>query len=61
MDMITNLNITSPEIMPGREIDVEELKLSNHRLHCVGMLASEMVLAALEGESNNSKATMRST
>lgn len=58
MSVITELNIIDPNIKPGRKIDAVSLDMPNHRLHCFGTLVSEMVFATLEGDSNNTSATM---
>ncbi len=61
MATITELNIIDPGIKGGRKIDAVALDMPNHRLHCYGGLISEMVMATLEGDSNNTQATMTPT
>jgi len=55
---ITDLEIVQPKILGGRKIQMDRLDISNHRLHCAGQMVSMMMIANLEGDSNNTSSTM---
>ena len=57
-NIVTELNIVDPNLKGGRKLDVEALKISNHRLHLIGTQLSKMMVAMIEGDSNNSSATL---
>jgi len=55
---ITELEIIQPNIMGGRKIKMDRLGVTNHRIHCAGQMVSMMMVANLEGDSNNTASTM---
>jgi len=57
--MITELEIVSPEIVPGRKIRVTEYNVRNYRIHQVLEQLARLFLFLLECDSNNTNSKVK--
>ena len=55
-NMETLLEIRQPKVTGGQSIIVKEIPTSNYIMHPIGMVVSAIMIASIEGDSNNMKA-----